>query len=328
MKAPHTPAQSRSPADYLLVMLKGIAMGAADVVPGVSGGTIAFITGIYEELLASLRTMTPKTLMLLWRPNAEGQQGFAALWRAVNGNFLLALGSGIVFSLLSLARLISYALVAYPVLVWSFFFGLVIASAIYILRQLTRWSWREAVALVAGTAVAVAISIAKPAHLPGDWWMVFGAGAIALCAMILPGVSGSFLLVMMGMYTVVLGAVTSLDWLLLGCFLGGCATGLLVFSHLLHWLLQRFHNITLALLTGFLVGSLNVIWPWKHTLEFVTDRHGKSMPLIQENLLPGAFEAMTGTDPQLLMALTLAVSGIVLVLGLEWVAGGSKTAEK
>lgn len=235
---------------YLLVVLKGLAMGAADVVPGVSGGTIAFITGIYEELLGSLRSITPKTLALI------GQQGVGAFWRATNANFLLALLSGIAISLFSLARIISFCLENYPVLVWSFFFGLIVASIIFIVRQLTTWTWREWLALAIGTLIALGISVAKPAQLPAEWWMVFLAGSIAICAMILPGVSGSFILVLMGMYPVFLNALKTLDVLLLGCFFAGCACGLLTFSHLLYWLLQRFHNVTLAMLTGFLIGSL------------------------------------------------------------------------
>lgn len=299
---------------YLLVTLKGMAMGAADVVPGVSGGTIAFITGIYEELLGSLRSITPLTLALVWR------RGPGIFWRAVNGNFLLALLSGIAFSLFSLARLISYCLENYPVLVWAFFFGLIIASVVYILRQLEGWSWREAAALSLGTIFALAISVAKPAELPDDWWMVFLSGSIAICAMILPGISGSFILLLMGMYPVFLNALKTVDLLLLGCFFAGCACGLLLFSHLLYWLLRRYHNVTLALLTGFLVGSLNVIWPWKQTLESTLDRHGEMIPLVQENLLPSTYAIMTGGEPYTLWAGLLAIGGVILVLGLEWIA--------
>ena len=299
---------------YLLVVVKGMAMGAADVVPGVSGGTIAFITGIYEELLGSLRSITPKTVALLW------QTGPSAFWRAINGPFLLALLSGIAFSLFSFARLISYCLENYPILVWAFFFGLIIASVIYIVRQLHGWSWRETLALVIGTAIALAISVAKPAQLPGDWWMVFVAGSIAICAMILPGISGSFILLLMGMYPVFLNALKTVDVFLLSCFFAGCACGLLLFSHLLSWLLDRYHNTTLALLTGFLIGSLNVIWPWKQTLESTVDRHGEVIPLVQENLLPSTYASVTGTEPYTLVAGLLVIGGVFLVLGLEWVA--------
>lgn len=293
-------------------------MGAADVVPGVSGGTIAFISGIYEELIESLRSINFHALQLLFR------QGPAAAWQAINGNFLLAIFSGIVISLLLFSRLVSYCLVHYPVHVWSFFFGLIVASIIYIARQLQAWGWREWLALVLGTALALVISVAKPAQLPGDWWMLFLAGALAICAMILPGVSGSFILLLMGMYSVFINALKNFDLVLLLSFAGGCACGLIVFSHLLAWLLKHFHSPTLALLTGFLLGSLNVIWPWKQTLASTLDRHGKEIPLVQENLLPSTYQQLTGAEAHVGWAIALAILGILLVLGLERLASTSE----
>ncbi len=293
-------------------------MGAADVVPGVSGGTIAFISGIYEELIESLRSINFHALQLLFR------QGPAAAWQAINGNFLLAIFSGIVISLLLFSRLVSYCLVHYPVHVWSFFFGLIVASIIYIARQLQAWGWREWLALVLGTALALVISVAKPAQLPGDWWMLFLAGALAICAMILPGVSGSFILLLMGMYSVFINALKNFDLVLLLSFAGGCACGLIVFSHLLAWLLKHFHSPTLALLTGFLLGSLNVIWPWKQTLASTLDRHGKEIPLVQENLLPSTYQQLTGAEAHAGWAIALAILGILLVLGLERLASTSE----
>ena len=299
---------------YLMVLIKGMAMGAADVVPGVSGGTVAFITGIYEELLNSLKRLTPMALPMLW------QQGPAAFWSHINGSFLLALGTGILISLLSLARLISYLMADFPVLLWAFFFGLVIASVVYIVRKIANWTWREWVAIIIGTVIAVAISMAKPAQLPAEPWMVFSAGAVAICAMILPGVSGSFILLLMGMYSVFLTALKELNLVLLGSFFGGCILGLLLFSHFLSWLLKRFYDTTLALLVGFLLGSLNVIWPWKHTLETFTNRHGEQVALVQENLLPQAYTQATGLESYTVLALVLAAAGVFLVLGLEYLA--------
>lgn len=299
---------------YLMVLLKGMAMGAADVVPGVSGGTIAFITGIYEELLDSLKRLTPMSLAIIWR------EGIAAFWKHINGSFLLALGSGILFSLLSLARLITYLMDNFPILLWAFFFGLVIASIIYIARQIARWTWLECLTIVLGTVIALAISIAKPGQLPAEPWLVFGAGAIAICAMILPGVSGSFMLLLMGMYSVFLTALKEFDLVLLGCFFAGCILGLLLFSHFLSWLLKRYHNPTLALLTGFLLGSLNVIWPWKHTLEAFVNRHGETVPLVQENLWPFSYAQITGAPDYFIGALSLAILGVTLVLGIEKLA--------
>ncbi len=300
---------------YPALVLKGMAMGAADVVPGVSGGTIAFISGIYEELIDSLKSINLAALRTLIT------RGPKAGWEAVNGNFLLALFAGIAFSLITLARLITYLLAHYPIQIWAFFFGLIVASIIYIARQLPAWHWRELAAVTIGTAIALAVSMAKPASLPGEWWMALIAGSIAICAMILPGISGSFILLLMGMYSVFLEAIQRLDILLLLSFGAGCVVGLLSFSHLLSWLLKRFHNVTLAFLTGFLIGSLNIIWPWKQTLEFTLDRHGEQIPLVQENLWPATYQQLTGLDAYTGWAVLLALGGCLLVLGLERLAG-------
>lgn len=302
----------------LFLWLKGMAMGAADVVPGVSGGTIAFISGIYEELLDSLKQFTPGALGIWYR------EGFGAFWRHVNGTFLVTVFGGVLFSVFSLANAVSYALEYHPVLVWGFFFGLIIASIIYIGRQLPLRSPAIWIGLIIGTLVALAISVGKPVQLPAVWWMVFIAGSIAICAMILPGVSGSFLLLLMGMYPVVLQAVSDLNLLILLSFFSGCVLGLLLFSHLLSWLLHHFHSLTLAVLTGFLVGSLNIVWPWKHTLETFINRHGEAVPLVQENLLPFAYAEATGSDPQTLWVILLMVLGLSLVLGLEYWASRDK----
>ncbi len=304
----------------LMLLLKGMAMGAADVVPGVSGGTIAFISGIYEELIESLRRWTPAALGI-WR-----RQGIGAFWRHVNGNFLLTVFGGVLLSIFSLANLVHYLLEYHPLLVWGFFFGLVVASIVYIGRQLPLRVPAIWVGLLVGTLVALGISLGKPVQLPTEWWMVFLAGSIAICAMILPGVSGSFLLLLMGMYPVFIQAVVELNLWILGCFLAGCVTGLLLFSHLLGWLLRHYHDRTLAVLTGFLVGSLNIIWPWKHTLETFTNRHGEQVPLVQENLLPGHYGTVTGSDPQTAMVLVLIVLGLLLVLALEYFASRKPTA--
>lgn len=287
-------------------------MGAADVVPGVSGGTIAFISGIYDELLDSLRRLTPAALLLWYR------EGFFRFWRHINGAFLLTLFGGVLFSIFSLANLVNYALNHHPILVWGFFFGLIVASIIYIGRQLPLRSPGVWVALVLGTLIALGISLGKPVQLPSEWWIMFFAGSIAICAMILPGVSGSFLLLLMGVYPVFLQAISDLNWVILMSFFAGCVTGLLLFSHLLSWLLHHYRPQTLAVLTGFLIGSLNIVWPWKHTLTSFIDRHGNPVPLVQENLLPHSYAAITGNDPQTLWVLVLMAVGVVLVLGLEY----------
>jgi putative membrane protein len=246
--------------------------------------------------------------------------GFAAFWRHINGTFLVTLFAGVLFSIFSLANLVNYALAYHPLLVWGFFFGLILASILYIARQLPLADWRVWVAFVIGTLIALGISVIKPAQLPGEWWMVFIAGAIAICAMILPGVSGSFLLLLMGMYQVFLTAIATVDLFILMCFFAGCVVGLLTFSHLLSWLLHHYHAITLATLTGFLLGSLNIVWPWKQTLEVFVNRHGEAIPMVQKNILPFEYAG----DPQLLLVLLLAVGGLLLVLALEHLAGAGK----
>jgi putative membrane protein len=297
--------------DWVLLFFKGMAMGAADVVPGVSGGTIAFISGIYERLLNALKSLTPLVLIVLFK------EGMAAFWQAIDGRFLVTLFAGILLSVLTLANVISYCLQAFPILVWSFFFGLVLASIIYLLQQIAQWRIQEYVAIIIGTLVAIAIASLRPAQLPSEWWMMTLAGAVAICAMILPGISGSFILLLMGMYTVVIEAVQSMNIVLLVSFAGGCVLGLLGFSHLLSWLLKRYESLMYALLTGFLAGSLKVLWPWKHVLETTIDRHGDIIPLIQANILPARYTELT-TEPALFWgALLSCLFGLVLVLLLE-----------
>jgi putative membrane protein len=297
-----------------LLYAKGIAMGAADVVPGVSGGTVAFISGIYDELLRSLASV-PAALGMLLRGR------IVAAWQAANATFLLVLLAGILTSVVSLARLISYLLVAQPIAVWSFFFGLILVSSHIVAREIQRWNWSRGLSFVLGVAFAYWITVAAPVQWGHDPLSLFLAGAIAICAMILPGISGSFILVLLGLYPFVLGAVKSLDIGVLALFASGCLVGIVSFASLLRWLLVRWRDLSLALLTGLMLGSLNKIWPWKETLTWQTDRHGEQVPLLQANLLPDRFAEISGQDPQLLLAILLALSGVLLVLGLEWLAG-------
>ncbi len=302
----------------LLLYLKGAAMGAADVVPGVSGGTIAFISGIYEELLQSIRSINLAALGVLRR------DGIKAFWQHINGTFLLVLFAGILTSVFSLAHLVSYALEAHPILVWSFFFGLIIASVIYISRHFEALRWQEAIALVLGTTIAVGIGFSPPLQLSGASLVVFLSGALAICAMILPGISGSFILVLIGMYSVIIQAVTEQDWMLLAIFALGCGCGLMLFARFLSWCLAHFHSVTMALLTGFLLGSLTIVWPWKEAMEIAIDHHGNETVLSHRLLMPGEFGELTGTDPQTLLAVCLMIFGVVLVLGLEYIGSRSR----
>ena len=310
--------QNRNAKAYSQLFIKGMAMGAADVVPGVSGGTIAFITGIYDELLHSLQQLNPKALLVL------KEQGFAAAWRYINGGFLLAVFGGILLSLKTFAEIITLALGAYPILVWSFFFGLILASVVYFAKQQTGWGWRHWLSCLLGAAFVFGVSMLAPAQLPGAWWMLFIGGFIAICAMILPGISGSFLLLLMGLYPVFLQALSDLDIVALASFGAGCVCGLLSFSRLLAWLLDHYHKVTLAVLIGFLVGSMNVTWPWKQVLTTTVDRHGEVIPLVQKNVLPGQFEAISGQDAMLIWAVAFFVLGALLVLLTEFVAGNNR----
>ncbi len=295
----------------LIVFLKGVAMGAADVVPGVSGGTIAVITGIYERLLNALKTLKPLCLLVLY------QQGFAVFWQRIDGNFLLTLFLGIILSALSLATIISHLLDAQPILVWSFFFGLVCSSVGFLMRQIPTWNISVVLMLIMGIAMAASISLARPAQLPDTGWMMFVAGFIAICAMILPGISGSFILLLMGMYSTVIDALTRLDLVMLGIFALGCMLGLIVFSHLLSFLLRKYYAAMLSLLTGFLLGSLNILWPWKQVLETTINRHGELVPLVQQNVLPAQYQLIYDQPDQLIVAIIALVLGFTAVVVLE-----------
>lgn len=304
--------KKRSLKENLLLFSKGAAMGAADVVPGVSGGTIAFITGIYEELLGSIRSVNGEAIKLLLRFNLAG------FWRHINGNFLVVLLAGIGFSVASLARVILYLLDNYPEMLWSFFFGLIVASAVVVGKNITRWTAGVIVAGLLGVGVAYYVTVATPAQTPEALWFIFLSGAIAICAMILPGISGSFILVLLSKYEYILGAVRDLRAEVIAVFGVGCVTGILAFSHILNWMLKKYHNLTIALLTGFMVGSLNKVWPWKKTVETYTDRHGVVKPLLQDNVLPGDYTALTGQEPYLMYAIILAVLGFLLVYLVDY----------
>ena len=266
--------------DYGMLMLKGIAMGAADVVPGVSGGTVAFIVGIYEELINSIKSINPTNLKLLFSLR------IAEFWKAINANFLLALVSGIAISIFSLAKLITYLLENEPVLVWAFFFGLVLSSTYFVAKTITQWDWKTYLFFVIGTVGAYFITVATPTETPNNLFFIFLCGAIAICAMILPGISGSFILVLLGKYFYIMSAVKSLDIVVMLVFICGAFIGITSFSNVLSFLLRRFHNTTIATLAGFMLGSLNKVWPWKETVETYVDSHGHIKPLVEENILP------------------------------------------
>ncbi len=302
------------------IFLRGLLMGAADIVPGVSGGTMAFITGIYDELIDSIRAFDLECLRRVLKLDIAGA------WRHVNGNFLLALVLGIATSIFSLARIISWVLENHPVPLWAFFFGLILASALVLLREVERWNAARLLCLVVGVAIALYIALSPGAQLDIGLAGVFLSGFLAICAMILPGISGSFILVLLGMYSVVLGAIKALDLVFIGVFVVGAGAGLLCFSRLLHWLLHHFHQATMALLTGFLFGSLAVVWPWKRVLSWIEDRHGALKAVQQWPVTPAEFQVYTGQDPQVWLCVSLMAAGFVLVLVIHALSGRSQTA--
>ena len=288
------------------IFLRGLLMGAADIVPGVSGGTVAFITGIYDQLLDSLRAVDLEFLARLSRLDIAGA------WQHINGRFLLALLLGIATSIFSLAQLVSWVLEHHPVPLWAFFFGLILASALVLLREVDNWSALKVLCLLSAGAVALFIALSPVMSLEMGLAGVFLAGFLAVCAMILPGISGSFILVLLGMYSTTLVALKSLDLVFILVFVIGAGCGLLCFSRLLHWLLQRFHQGTMAVLTGFLFGSLLVVWPWKRVLEWVEGSHGQLKPAQQFPLSPLDYQIYTGQDPQLWFCLSLMMGGLPL----------------
>lgn len=285
--------------DYALLMLKGMGMGAADVVPGVSGGTIAFIVGIYDELINTIRSINLQSLKLLFTFK------FKEFWKAVNGNFLFSLFAGIAISVFSLAKLITYLLVAHPILVWAFFFGLVLASTWFVAKDIEGWNWKTVLSFIIGAVIAYYITVVTPAETPTNLLFIFLCGAIAICAMILPGISGSFILVLLGKYHYIMDAVKGLDLLILCVFGVGAFIGITSFSRVLSYALKHFRNVTMAVLAGFMLGSLNKVWPWKTTeIEII---NGTEFT-IEHNSLPTQY---------LVEGVVLMIVGFMLVYVLE-----------
>lgn len=294
---------------HLWLYLKGIAMGSADVVPGVSGGTIAFITGIYTELLDSIKSVNINALITLFK------QGPEAAWKAVNGTFLTVLLAGILTAILTLAKLIHYLLDQHAILLWSFFFGLILASSLHMGKQIKQWQGGTFVALILGALCAGFISIASPTSIDASYFNIFCAGSIAICAMILPGISGSFILLLMGLYVPVLAAVKGLQLDIMFIFALGAGLGLMLFSRLLSWLLHHYQDLMFSLLTGFMLGALLKVWPWKETISYRLNSKGLEVPFEQLNRLP----EWVNSD-QMMWACLLAVIGFMAVFLLEKVS--------
>ena len=265
--------------DYAVLVLKGMGMGAADVVPGVSGGTIAFIVGIYDELIDSIKSININSLKLLFTGKIK------EFCKSINAGFLLSVILGIGISVFSLAKLITWLLTDHPILVWSFFFGLVLASSWFVSRDIKEWNWKTILGFVAGIGIAYYITVATPAETPSNLLFIFLCGAIAICAMILPGISGSFILVLLGKYFFIMEAVKSFDLVIIAVFGAGACIGITSFSRLLSFALKHFRNITLAVLTGFMLGSLNKVWPWKE----IISKGGENMVQFEQNILPNQY---------------------------------------
>lgn len=289
-------------------------MGGADVVPGVSGGTIAFITGIYTELLDSIGSVDLDALKLLFAGK------FKEFWDKINGTFLLVLFLGILISVFSLARLLKYLLTNHPIHLWSFFFGLIIISSVLVIREVKEWKIQNFIAIIIGIVGAYFITELTPAETPNTWWFILLSGSIAICAMILPGISGSFIMLILGKFEYILTAVDERDFVTLGIFITGCVIGLLSFSRGVAWLLKKYHDLTVALLAGIMIGSLNKVWPWKVPLGFRINSHGEQVPTFTKNILPANYFEQTGQNDHLLHAILFMAVGISVVVAIEKIA--------
>ena len=294
---------------YLTVGIKGACMGAADVIPGVSGGTIAFIMGIYDEFVGSIARIDATAVKMLFSGRLRD------FWKHINGGFLLSIAIGIGVSVVSLAGLMDTLLDNYPIQTWAFFFGLIVASSIFILRGISDWRIRDLGFLAMGLLLGVVVCTLSPTQTPDDLWFIFLSGALAICAMILPGISGSFILLILGKYQYIMGVITNVvsgvdmgrNLLILGVFMVGAVVGILGFSKFLHWLLARWHRTTLIVLAGFIIGSLVKVWPWSN---------------------PEAMEQVSRCGGYLWgWALLFAIIGFSLVTGIE-IAGKLISAKK
>jgi putative membrane protein len=299
---------------YIFTFLKGMAMGIAEIIPGVSGGTIAFITGIYEKLLDSIKAINPSLITTLKNDGIKG------VWEAVNGTFLIALFGGMGVSIVLFAKLITGLMETNKELLWAFFFGLIVASAIFIGKQIKHWNISTGGFLLLGLAIAFYITIAVPAQGSDSLIMVFFAGTIAISAMILPGISGSFILLLMGMYQIILPTVSdfietrSMDsFVIVAVFAAGCLVGILTFANIFSWTFKKYKEQTLAVLTGFMIGSLSKIWPWRNILETRINSKGEEVPFRDLSVLPANYEG----DPMILGVIALAIIGAVIVFALD-----------
>ena len=313
----------------MMVAVKGACMGAADVIPGVSGGTIAFIMGIYDEFVGSLASINGEALRLLFKGR------FAAFWKHINGSFLLSLVIGIGISIIALAGLMQMLLSDFPIQTWAFFFGLIVASSLFIIRGISGWKLREGLLLIFGILLGAVICTLSPTQTPDGLWFIFLSGALAICAMILPGISGSFILLILGKYQFIMGCISDLvsganlgqNLLIIGTFGCGALIGILSFSRFLHWLLARWQKETMIVLAGFIIGSLVKIWPWTNAEAIVLSQFPELASL--GDTIPAEIisQYMASADMHIGGAILFAVIGFSLVTGIE-MAGKLVSREK
>lgn len=302
-------SNSRSLLEYLTLTAKGFCMGASDVIPGVSGGTMAFILGIYEELIDAIRSFDLKSIQLLLTLRLRG------LLDHISWQFVLAVGIGILTAIFTLARALSWLLQNRPVLIWSFFLGLILASTLSVSRRVEGWRLSTWLGLLGGMVGTYFLVGLVPVSTPDSPWFLFLSGAVAICAMILPGISGAFILVLLGKYQFVLEAVNNRDFFILAIVAAGAVVGIAAFSRLLGWLLRNYHDLMVAVLTGLMLGSLRKVWPWKETVENFVASHGKVVTIVQANILP------TQWNVEVLSALSLIGLGFLTVFSLDRMVG-------
>lgn len=294
-------------------------MGGADVIPGVSGGTIAFISGIYEELLGSIKSIDVEAFRLLLKFQLKD------FWKKINGNFLICVLAGMVTSLLSLSKLMTYLLDTHPIQIWSFFFGLILVSSPLILKDIKKWSISTVISFIIGVVVAYAITILSPTETPEYLWFIFFCGALAICAMILPGISGAFILLLIGKYEYMITALIEFNLPVIIVFVTGCFVGILSFSRFLSYILEHYRFTALALLAGFMIGSLNKVWPWKEVTAYRMNHDGNQVVATDRSILPWDFFEKTGNDPLVFQAILFAALGFILIVAIEKVAAALKS---
>lgn len=313
---------------HIITGFKGFGMGAANVIPGVSGGTIALLTGIFTELIDSLNAlMDPSS----WKLLLSGK--IREFWKYIHGAFLLSLFAGVLVSIFSLAKLMVYVMAYYPIQTWAFFFGLIIASAAYMIYDIKGWKIIDVLFFAVGIALGVVICTLSPTSTPDDLWFIFICGAIAICTMILPGISGSFILVILGKYDYIMQALNQMNIPVLAVFALGCVIGILGFSKFLHWLLKHCERQTMLVLVGFVIGALVKVWPWNDVTAIAEAqmlRNGMDAEAARTGaeMLVASGASLKNFDLQVPGAIAFAIAGLVLVAGLEYLSSLHRLKEE